>query len=221
MGVATVGARPDTGAASYHTIMALYLLKANCHGPTSELAMYTLHATGSLTNTAMMTAWLAALDDQWSNAAHKFSSLANTSVGLDSATVVEIDIATGKQLSRLDQAHAVPGVGVGTSMPPEVAECVSLRTLLPQRAGRGRFFMPPIETGNVSAGKIAAAAVTIIVNGAAGLIGILKSNGAIPCLYSRSAHVTRNITSVDVGNLFDTQRRRQNKTIETRTSVNV
>jgi hypothetical protein len=201
--------------------MSLYLLKALCHGPTSELAMYTLHANATITNTAMMTAWLAALDDQWSNAAHKFATLANSNVGLDSATVVEIDVATGKQLSRLDQAHSIPGLGVGTSMPPEVAECVSLRTLLPQRAGRGRFFMPPIETGNVSAGKIAAAAVTIIANGAAGMIGILKSNGATPVLYGRTSHVTRNITSIDVGNLFDTQRRRQNKTIETRTSVTV
>lgn len=201
--------------------MALYLLKANCHGPTGELAMYTLHCNASLTNTAMQTAWIAALDDQWSNAAHSFKSLVFSSVGLDSVTVSEIEVATGKQLSRLDSAHVIAGTAVGESLPADVAVCVSTRTSLPQRAGRGRFFLPPLDVGNVSAGKIAAAAVTIIANGAAGLIGILKSNGAVPCLYSRTTHLTRDIVSIDVGNLFDTQRRRENKTVETRTSVAV
>lgn len=198
--------------------MALYLLKANCHGPTAELAMYTLHCNSNLTLAGMMTAWLAALDDQWSGAGHILKGLMNTSVALDSATVVEREVATGKQLQRLDSTHLVAGTGVGTSLPSDIAECVSLRTNLPQRSGRGRFFLPPIETGNVNAGKIAAAAQTIIADSAAALMSTLKANACTPVLYSRTTHTTRNIVSLDVGNLFDTQRRRENKTIETRTS---
>lgn len=201
--------------------MALYLLKANCHGPSGELAMYTLHCNASITNTAMQTAWIAALDDQWSNAAHQLKSIVFSSVALDSVTVSEIDVATGKQLSRLDSAHVIAGTAVNDALPINTAVCVSLRTALPQRAGRGRFFLPPLDKGSLANGKIAAASVTIIANGVAGMIGILKSNGATPCLYSRSTHITRNITSIDVGNLFDVQRRRQNKTVEVRTSVTV
>jgi hypothetical protein len=40
-----------------------------------------------------------------------------------------------------------------------------------------------------------------------------------PVVYSRAARSVQNITSFNVGDLFDTQRRRENKLLEARTTT--
>jgi hypothetical protein len=143
-----------------------------------------------------------------------------TTVGLDGVTTVEITALTGHQVSREDTVVSHDGVSASNTLPSDVALVVSLRTATPTRAGRGRFFLPPLTVADVAAdGRVTTDAVADIVASLTAAFTGYNSASDNPVVYSRSQRLSRNITSFDVGDLFDTQRGREGNLIQARTSA--
>jgi hypothetical protein len=60
-----------------------------------------------------------------------------------------------------------------------------------------------------------------LADAASDMLSSLLGDGYVPVLYSRTTHTTNEITSLDVGDVLDTQRRRRSKLVEVRTSRTV
>lgn len=142
-----------------------------------------------------------------------------TTVGLDSVTTVQITAATGVQVTRVDSALSLDGVSASNTLPSDVATVVSLRTATPTRSGRGRFYLPPGVVADVtSTGRMLADRVTDLMTSLEAAWTGYNSASDRPVIYSRTQRLTRNITSFDIGDLFDTQRGREGNLVEARTS---
>ena len=95
---------------------------------------------------------------------------------------------------------------------------VTLRTATLSRAGRGRFYAPSLAVDQVSAGRMLTTARDTLADAAEDLVQGLTSAGGNLVIYHRGSGSTTLVTSLDVGDVIDTQRRRRNKLIEARTS---
>lgn len=143
-------------------------------------------------------------------------------VSMTSVKTALIDPATGKQLQLRQTGQVIAGVAAGDALPADVAVVVSLRTDFPQRSGRGRFYLPqPAASQVTSTGKIQADLINDTSASLAAAWGAYNTGVDRPVLYSRTFHLTRNLTTFDIGDLYDTQRRRENKVTEVRTSTNM
>lgn len=190
-----------------------------------ESFTFTLHTTNAAGNLAgAAAAFHTAIGLLWNGVASPADSikqLFNGTTGIDETVTTELDPLTGKNLGQIRNAEALVGTDAGASLPPQCATVVSCRTAKVTRAGRGRFFLPPMTVNKVDTGRILAAAVTQSVTASQKMIQSLNGAGYTAIVYHRKTRTSDNITSVDVGNVFDTQRRRRDKLIEVRTSLSV
>jgi hypothetical protein len=116
---------------------------------------------------------------------------------------------------------SIAGAGAGDSLPADVALVCTLRAAQANRRNLGRFFLPSLyataldANGNVDAATITTllAALTFADNG-------FSSFGS-RTLYSRTDHLLRDVISGDVGNRWDTLRRRDDIASEARGSWTV
>lgn|SRR2546425_155965 len=141
----------------------------------------------------------------------------NNGVFMQTVTTVTVDQLTGKSLARVDTGQIIIGTAAFTAMPADVALVVSLRTDLPQRSGRGRFYLPqPSTAESTAAGRVQTSFIGDLM--AALTAAWAGYNTAVdrPVIYGRTSRGIRNIVSFNIGDLFDTQRRRENKVTETR-----
>lgn len=147
------------------------------------------------------------------------ASLLPTNVELTDVSTGEIDQATGTQLAVQAGAVSVVGTATGNPLPVDVALVVSLRTTLANRRGRGRFFLPSLAVGSVLTplGRVLPAAQTTIADAAVTAWTNYVATGT-PVVYSRTGRTTQAISSFDVGDLWDTQRGRQDRIVENRDS---
>ena len=172
-----------------------------------EVWSTTLHSVGTITLTAALRAWTSAVDAYWAAAGARFpADVVGTQV-----TVAEVDQSTGKQLTRVDGVVNHPGTSTADTLPPQVAEVLSLITATANRTGRGRMYWPPLALDQCANGKILTAAVAALNDAGGELLSTLASNGLTPSIYGRTAHTTKPIVSHRVDDVFDTQRRRSNK----------
>lgn len=146
-----------------------------------------------------------------------FESFTTTTVTLVEVTTREIDPATGIQLALDVDTVAHAGTNVGTAMPTDVCIVCSLRTNLANRRGRGRFYMPQMASDNTLSinGRLAGTAQTAFADALASAWSGYSGTGS-PVVYSRVNRSFVPITSFDVGDLFDTQRGRQDRVAEDR-----
>jgi hypothetical protein len=174
---------------------------------------------GTATNDpAMMTGVAAAIE--------AFHAAAGAQVGpgakltFSKMNAVGVD---GHYLSLLTQEHvhaSVAGGGSGANTPAnQIALVVTLETGFARGpAHRGRFYLPlPMITPG-SDGRIATGSRDPVVTAAAAFLTALNavSAGAKVGVYSRKsgAAAHRIVTSMSVGRVLDTQRRRRNKLVE-------
>lgn len=188
---------------------------------TGEIWSMTLHtqkAGGNLA--AAQAAWAAALAVLWdgTGGTDSIGQYCSTGTTLTVASTAELDALTGKQLGRVESALALTGTSVGEGVPPQLSVVCSLRTALATRAGRGRFYLPPFTTTEVTAARLDGAIQAIVATACQKFLQSLNTATYVPCVYHRTTRTHDNITTIDVGNVFDTQRRRRNKLIETRVS---
>lgn len=140
-----------------------------------------------------------------------------TDVSVTGVSTGEIDPSTGRQQTLAESSVTHAGVATGSAMPADVAIVVTLRSLLANRSGRGRFYLPqPAVSAATAVGRIQSTLQ-------ASLIAVLQSawstavaDGLTPVIYSPTYSDTRVISRFGIGDLFDTQRSRENALTETR-----
>src|SRR5690606_33116580 len=141
-----------------------------------------------------------------------------TDVETTRATTVEVEQATGRQLTGAESTRTDAGTSAAECLPFQCAPVVTLRTATLSRAGRGRFYAPSLAVDQVEAGRMTTAARDTLADAAEDLVQGLTAGGGTLVIYHRSAGTVTPVTSLDVGDVIDTQRRRRNKLIEARTS---
>lgn len=194
--------------------MALYRHIAAGTFP-GEQWTFSVHTTGTLPIDTAADAWEDASGTPfWAVMAPHIC----TNVSMTRATTVTLDEATGVQLQRRDREVTRPGTSVAACLPFQVTPVVSLRTDDASRRGRGRFYAPSLAVDAQDGGRLTATAQDDLGTSAQGMLLALAAAGLTPVLLSRDTMVTREITSLDVGDVMDTQRRRRNSLIEARVS---
>jgi hypothetical protein len=200
--------------------MAHYRLTAQGTLP-GESFNFGLHATGSAGDAAgAAAAWSTALTAMWTDATDGLEGHYSTAVSIDVAHAAELSDLTGRQVDAADVATSLPGTSASQMLPHEVALVVSTRGAAANRKDRGRFYLPPPITTDVTAGLVTGSVVTRFANAAAILINSLQGAAFTPVILHRDFTDTA-ITEVSVGNVWDVQRRRRNKLIEVRDIVGV
>lgn len=175
----------------------------------------TLHTTGAGSLASAQTAFSGAVSAFWTG---ELDSIVTTDVVVTEVSTASLDPATGKQLSRLIDDVSLPGVATGEMLPFQCASGVSWRTATATRSGRGRMYLPPLAVSVLDTGRLSTSAVSTISDAVGQLTDSLDGGGLVLVLLNRTTLVTTPVTSQDVGNVIDTQRRRRNKLIEVRVS---
>jgi hypothetical protein len=205
--------------------MTFYLCTTDGHLPGGEKFTFGIHVSG-VAGAAddVLTAWtaqLAVLFNHDAGLGNTLKSHISDQVGTDDAQVAELDDSTGFQVTKVMGTATNTGTNVGDPLPPQVSLAVSLRTSLATKAGRGRFYLPPLAVGASLAGELILAAQEAAVAGAQTALTGMATAG-FPCVvYHRSDQTGTMVNRIDVGNVFDTQRRRRNKLVETRLSATI
>jgi hypothetical protein len=184
----------------------------------------TFHTTSEDTLAAGQATWVTAWTNLWQGVAppvDNLDQLISDLVSTTSLSTASLDPATGKQVSRMEDDVTLAGTGATGSLPPQLSVCASYRTVNATRGGRGRMYMPVFDVGALTAGLLSNAAQNIVLQGQLNMVNALRFGGFIPVLINRKTMVTTEITSIDVDDVFDTQRRRRNKLQGERISVSL
>jgi len=171
-----------------------------------------LYTDSSLSLAAAQSALVTGINNFWSTATALFC----TDVETTRSTTVELDPGTGSQLTGAESVRSDAGTSAATCLPFQCAPVVSLRTATLSRAGRGRFYVPSLAVDQVDAGRMSSTAQATLADAAEDLVQGLTSAGGTLVIYHRAAGTTTPVTSLDVGDVIDTQRRRRNKLVENR-----
>lgn len=115
------------------------------------------------------------------------------------------------------------------SLPYEVSPCVTLRTANATRRGRGRFYLPPPVRSQVGGDGVfnstlaASGSGSVVFAIGEAMTNFKANNPAVPVVISKAGGTitTNAITSVEIGNIPDAQRRRRNRLNETRVTQSV
>lgn len=177
---------------------------------------FNIHTTGAGTLAAAQAGAVAAANALWTG---HLDALVPPEVVLTEVSTASLNEATDKQISRLADDVSLAGASAGEMLPFQVALGVSWRTDLATRAGRGRIYLPPLAASTVAEGRPDAATVTAVVAGIDAFWGALDTAGLQLVIRGKTSHVSTTVTGGNVGNVFDTQRRRRNKLIEIRTAL--
>lgn len=166
------------------------------------------------------------LDELWPSAGGGIKSLYEAGTVFTQLQTRTVNPTTGGVIATASAAVTRAGSGSGNPLPAEVAVVASLRTLLAGASFRGRIYLPAPRTGLVtSTGLIDSSSVTSIATAVAlGLTALAADTtygGTSGVVYSRKTNAQTPIVSVDVGNVWDAQRRRRNSLAESRTSIAV
>lgn len=122
------------------------------------------------------------------------------------------------------QWHAYPvgsqptGSGGATSLPYEVSQAVTLQTDKRGPSGRGRLYLPPYSTSQVDLGGLFPVAVGSKAGDCFGRFfeTMTGLSGYVPVIVSRRRIVLNEVTSINVGVVPDSQRRRRRSQNEAR-----
>ena len=138
-------------------------------------------------------------------------------VAMNTVITSEITLATGRQTLRRENGQLIAGVAAANALPADCALVVSLRSALATRSGRGRFYLPqPAASNLTSDGRATADLVTDLIAALSAAWAGYNTGVDRPVIYSPTFRVVRPLVTFNIGDLFDTQRRRENKVAEVR-----
>lgn len=204
--------------------MANYRGTVKGHLEGGEVFNFTVHFTAVTGQAASMAGDLAdAVTLMWSGTnspAGNITALYPASIGVDGVVVDELS-ASGTNVSQGRASLSLVGTGTDEPLPPQCCVGVSLRTNTPTRSGRGRFYLPSPVTPTVVDQRLDEAAQTDILNGALAMLNHMKGLSWQPAIYHARSGTATSVVSLDVSNVFDTQRRRRNKLTPIRVTANL
>lgn len=149
-----------------------------------------------------------------------YGAYCSADVSIQRITTGEISLDTGQQQTLRESNVNIPGTSESSALPADVAIVVSLRSPVANRTGRGRFYLPQPTTNALTAvGRLDETAQQAIVDALLAAWTQANAAGESPVIYSRTQRATREITAFNVGDLFDTQRRRENALNESRVAA--
>ncbi len=205
--------------------MTHFRCSARGHTIDGEQFVFTMHVSQAVVVASdVLSPWQDAVTAMWGTGTGTTAGLAQLyalDFGIDQVIVDELDPVTGKNVRQAQVGLSLAGESADEPLPPQNAVVVSLRTALPTRAGRGRFYLPGPVVTTLVGGRLTAGIVTTVVNAAADLIGTMNDSGATVEIYHRTSKTGTAVTSFDVGDVLDTQRRRRDKLVEARHSLAV
>lgn len=204
--------------------MTVYRLTQMGHIGSAETWSCTLHVNDAGGAAAgVLAAFATAVTDLWTNPgtpADSIQQYVSTLVGVDELVVDELN-GLGRNVAQARGTLAIAGTSIDESLPPGVTVDVSTRTATPTRQGRGRFSLPPFVVSTVSTFRLDSTVRDHTAGAAQKFVQDIKDgtlNG--PIVWSHNTgDQTFFITSVDVGDVFDSQRRRRDKMDEERISL--
>ena len=181
---------------------------------TGEVWSFGLYTDSTLSVAAAQSAFMTGISNFWSEATALFAADVETT----RAVTVELDPATGRQLTGAENTRTDAGTSTAESLPYQCAPVISLRTATLSRAGRGRFYAPSLAVDQVAGGRMITAARDSLADAGLALTDGITAGGGNIVIYHRGSGTTTLVTSLDVGDVIDTQRRRRNQLVESRTS---
>jgi len=180
-------------------------------------------ASSTSSETAVATAWAAAMTTLFTTAAYKAFLPAMTECTYASASTADAEF---RQTTKTTETLALSGTASTVATTFQTASIVSLDTAYATRWGRGRWYLPgPNDTGLAAAGYFFSAAYTTAL--AAAVTSALTTFNATAQLQiahrkaSKSGPAAYTLTAVTGGTVSDmpaTQRRRADKRLPIRTS---
>ena len=144
-------------------------------------------------------------------------------------------LGTDGKSNPIDSIYSYPPAtvsgGGGASLPPQIALVATLQAGVPRGvASKGRMYLPGVSQDVESSGKLAQIVVTNIANGLKTFFTAVNASTATNNVVVNASHgslnadgtpriggsspITRAVTSVKVGDVYDTQRRRRNGLVE-------
>lgn len=204
--------------------MAFYRCTFQFSMVTGEEGNFTLHVVGASTSAPGLATVAADAATLLMNGAappaDNIDQFVPTTVTIDQVVVDEID-TSGRNISQAVASIAQAGSDTSEELPPQCSVAVSTRSATPTRAGRGRFFLPPYGVDTVASGKLTSTGRTRTATAAQKFLQHFTANGWTPVIFHKGTAVETDITAIDVGDVFDTQRRRRNQQTETRTRLTI
>jgi hypothetical protein len=178
---------------------------------------------------------LAGLVNGWfiTNGAGAFfsSSVALTEVGVTTKNITSATSSDGSggnlsqsyptQWAAYPLASQPRGSDPGVSLPYEVACAVTLQTDTRGPRGRGRVYLPPLSVSFMAAdGVFSNGVITNMTNHFADFLNAVKTaTGWKPLVVSKRALQLHEVTSIGVGHVPDSQRRRRRSQLEAPTTL--
>jgi hypothetical protein len=140
-------------------------------------------------------------------------------VTFDTLVTQEIRESDGKVLAVAESSLSIAGSSPDSQLPAEVAVCVSIRALV--GVASGRYYLPAPSRGALTAnGQMVSALrddladdLKTMHDAMAALTSPMRLG-----IYRPTANAFVGAGSINVGNVFDSQRRRRNKLVEARAS---
>jgi hypothetical protein len=142
----------------------------------------------------------------------------NTGVTFDDVLVQELSEGSGNVVDSAVDTIGTAGTASVGMLPPQASMCVSVLPV--SGITRGRFYLPPMNQGATTAtGGIGSSKVTTHGNALKAFFDDLgaDSEPARLGIWRTASNAFVASKGLSIGNVWDTQRRRRNKILETRT----
>lgn len=135
---------------------------------------------------------------------------------------VEARSKTGVLETQAESVRATPIAGNGLNPHPfQTSAVISLRTALPGASGRGRLYWPATALGiDPTSLRISATPVTNTLAAVKTYLSAIQTaidvtlDGVALVVWSRKNHAITTVNRLELGNVFDVQRRRRDQLIE-------
>lgn len=178
--------------------------------------MFTWWAQSERTIDAAQTAATTWLTTFWAT----FAAQVTPTISATGVVTSQVTQATGQQQDLRAGTVALVGTAAGNTMPTDVAVAVTLRSGTINRSGRGRFYLPPpAAISSTGTGRVNAAFITAVQTALTNAWGPYNTLTDLPCVYSRKLRQVFILTQFAIGDLYDTQRGRQDRIPETKVNV--
>lgn len=177
-------------------------------GPAGDIWTTGLYSNGSASISTAHTAWTTFCDSFFVGT---MEALWSTEVQATELITDELDASGRHNVAQERSSVTYKGTGSGNALSQRTAVVCGLRTALPTRAGRGRMYVPaPDDTHLTTTGLLATADASTIASGLGTALNTMSGTVQV-VIFHRASGDTTPVTSVTVGQVLGTQRRRTNK----------